>query len=198
MSLWKTITANLYGYRSSDTSFQPLRLDKATNSLQTIDYAHHEIHAGSHFFIADVVDLSINNVFDMLFTTPNTTAWIHFTFHLDAESETDWYVYEGAVETVGGSAVTPLNNNRNSATASGATVKTHTNTSLANANADTDVTAATLLEHGIMGAGRTGGNDEREDELILKQNTIYCFRAVATAAGYVDFVAQWYEHTDIA
>ena len=198
MSLWKTITANLHGYRSSDTSFQPLRLDKATNSLQTIDYSHHEIHAGSHFFIADVVDLSVNNVYDMVFTTPDTAKWIHFTFEVDAEAETEWYIYEGAVETSAGAAVTAYNNNRNSATATGAVIKAQTNTSLVNANADTDVSGATALEHGIIGAGKSGGNDKRENELTLKQNTKYCFRAIATAAGYIDFVAQWYEHTDIA
>lgn len=198
MSIWKEVKAQLQGFRSSDSTYQPLRLDKATNSLQTIDYSHHEIHAGSHFFISDVVDLSINNVFDMLFTTPDTAQWIHFTFTLSSEAETDWYIYEGAVETVEGTAVTPRNNNRNSATASAAVVHTHTNTSLANANSDTDVTGATLLAHGIMGAGKTGGSENRESELILDQNKVYCFRAIATAAGYVDFVAQWYEHTDIA
>ena len=198
MSIWKEIKAQLYGYRSSDTSFQPLRLDKATNSLQTIDYSHHEIHAGSHFFIADVVDLSINNVYDMVLTTPDTTQYIHFTFTIASEAETEWYIYEGAVETSAGAAVTPLNNNRNSATASTAVVKAQTNASLANANADTDVTTATQLMHGIMGAGKTGGAESRESELILDRNAKYCFRAVANTAGYVDFVAQCYEHTDIA
>lgn len=198
MSIWKEIKAQLYGYRSSDSTFQPARLDKSTNSLQTIDYSHHEIHAGSHFFISDVVDLSINNVFDMILTTPDTTQWVHFTFTLSVEAETDWYIYEGAVETVAGTAVTPINNNRNSATASIAVIKSHTNTSLANANSDTDVTGATMLVHGILGAGKTGGSENRESELILDQNRKYCFRAIATAAGYVAFVAQWYEHTDIA
>jgi hypothetical protein len=188
----------ILGYRSSDATYQPLRLDRATNSIQIIDYSHHEIHAGSHFLIADVVDLAINNVYDMVFVTPNTTKWIHFTFKLDAESETEWFIYEGAVETVPGAAVTPYNNNRNSATASVATVRAQTNTSLVNANADTNVTAAIALEHGIMGAGKSGGNESRDNEIILKQNTKYCFRAIATAAGYLDFIAQWYEHTDIA
>jgi hypothetical protein len=69
---------------------------------------------------------------------------------------------------------------------------------LAGADTDTDVTTATLLKSGIAGAGKSGGSDERESELILKQGATYCLRAIATAAGFVDFNMDWYEHTDIA
>ena len=34
------------------------------------------------------------------------------------------------------------------------------------------------------------------NEMILKQNTLYCLRAVATAASDVNFNMQWYEHVD--
>lgn len=43
------------GFRSSDSTAQPLRLDKATNTLQIIDYAHHEVHSGSSFVVCDTV-----------------------------------------------------------------------------------------------------------------------------------------------
>ena len=190
---------NIRGFRSSDSTWQNLRLDKATNSIQTVDYEHHEIHAGSHFIVADVVDLAINEVYDLQLTTPNTTKWSHLTFEVDAESETAWYIYEGATISTAGTGITPINNNRNSATTSGNTLAGILNTSLVNANADTAVAGATLLERGIIGTGKgSGGSDARNRELILKQNTIYCFRAVANAAGYIDFVMSWYEHTDIA
>lgn len=193
-------TSNIYGHRSSDGTFQPLRLDKSTNSIQTIDYAHHEIHAGSHFFVSGVQDLAINEVLDFTWVMPDTTKWTHWLWTLDTESETAWYVYEDAVITNAlANAVIPLNSNRNSATASGTTMKYEVQANLAGANADTDVTGATLLKSGISGSGKgTGGTESREGELILKQDTIYCLRAVATAAGYIAFDMQFYEHTDIA
>jgi len=187
----------LRGWRSSDSTSQPLRLDKATNSIQTIDYQHHEIHGGSNFIIADVQDLAVNNVYDMQFTTPNTTKWSHFTFKLDCESETEWYIYEGATVNVAGTALTPVNSNRNSLTASVNTIAGITNTSVVNADADTATAGATALEHGIIGGGKTGGFDHRENELILKQNTTYCMRAIANTAGYIDFYCSWYEHTNL-
>lgn len=170
--------------------------DASTHTAQTISYEHHEIHAGSHYFIEDVADIAINAVFDIQWTTPDTAQWAHFIFVLQCESETEWYIYEGATINTPGTAITPINNNRNSTNTSNATIASIANTSVANANADTATAAATEIAHGIIGAGRNGGVDSRAREIILKQNTIYCFRAVANAAGYTNFLMEWYEHTD--
>ena len=170
-------------------------IDSVTETLQTIGYEHHEIHAGSHFFVQSSVDLPINNVFDMQFTTPSTTKWAHFTFQLDCESETNWYIYEGATISQAGTGVTPINNNRNSSTASVNTVATITNASVVDANTDTPTAEATVIASGIIGSGKSGGDIERHREIILESGTIYCFRAVATVAGYISFNSQWYEHT---
>lgn len=187
--------AGIYA-RISDSLVKPVALDAATHALEIIDYNHHEIHAGSHYFIQDVEDLPINNVFDMQWTTPDTTKWSHFTFTLATEGETSWYIYEGATISTAGTAITPRNNNRNVADNSTQVIAGILNTSLANANADTAVGAATELAHGILGAGKTGGAEDRSLEIILKQNTIYCMRAIATAAGFVNFRVEWYEHTN--
>lgn len=170
-------------------------IDRSTNTLQFITYEHHEIHAGSHFFIEDVGELAINNVYDIQFTTPDSTIWSHLTFKLDCESETEWFIYEGATINTAGTSVTPINNNRNSTKTSVNTVAMINNGSLTDANADTDVSGATLLGKGIVSSGKSNlGNDTRDNEIILKQNTTYCLRAVATAAGYIDFLLSWYEH----
>lgn len=172
--------------------------DLSSKSNIGISYEHYEIHNGSHFFLYGAEDLSINQVMDFTIQTPNTTKWLHWTWEIDTQSETNWYVYENAIVTNALSeALTPFNNNRNSAKTSGATVKYEVQASLAAANADTNVTSpAILIESGISGSGRTAGDDARNHELILKQNTIYCLRAVATAAGFLDFAMQWYEHTN--
>jgi hypothetical protein len=146
-----------------------------------------------------VQDLSINNVLDFTWLMPDTTQWIHWLWKIDTESETAWYIYETAVATNPlANTITPLNSNRNSGTTSGTTMKNEVQANLAAANADTNVTGATLLDSGISGSGKSAGSASREDEIVLKQNTLYCLRAVATAAGFINFRMNWYEHTNIA
>lgn len=171
-------------------------VDSSTNTLQIIEYEHHEIHGGSHYFIDDFVDLSINNVSDIQITTPNTTKWLHFTFKIDSESETLWELYENVTINTAGTTLNPMNNNRNSSNTSGATFAQITNGSTALANADTAVAGATLLRRGEIGAGKDSGNESRAREIILKQNTSYTLRLTAVTAGYVDYSFNWYEHTD--
>jgi hypothetical protein len=177
--------------------YDEVRMDAATHSLQTVAYEHHEIHAGSHYFVVGYQDLAINNVLDFTWLMPDTTRWTHWTWDIDTESETLWQVYEGAVATNPlANPVTPLNSNRNSLNTSGTTMRFELHANLAAANADTNVGGAVLLESGISGSGRqTAGNAERGHEIILAQNTLYCLRATATAAGYINFNMQWYEHT---
>ena len=171
-------------------------IDRVTYALTVIPYEHKEIHGGSHYFIEDVADIPINNVFDVQWTTPDTTKWDHFTFELNCESETEWFIYEGATINLAGTAISPVNNNRNSTNTSGATVASIANADVDDANTDTPTAAATEIAHGIIGAGRNGGVVSRDREIILKQNTVYCFRAIANAAGYVNFYIGWYEHTN--
>ena len=56
MSFWKTIAGLI-----SNTEARTLRADAATHTLQTIDHAHHEIHAGSHFYVAGTADINNND-----------------------------------------------------------------------------------------------------------------------------------------
>jgi hypothetical protein len=184
------VTNSILFGRVSDSLFLPLKVDPSTQSLQVIDYDHHEIHAGSHYFVHGYQDLSINNVLDMTFVTPNTTKWIHWTWSIDTEDETLWQVYEGATITNPlANTFTPLNNNRNSANTSAVAVKYEVQSNLAAANADTAVGGATLIGTGIAGSkvAKVGGSADRSSEIIMKQNTIYCLRATATAAAYINF-----------
>lgn len=194
------VTASVLFGRVSDTKFLPLKLDPSTQSIQIIDYEHHEIHSGSHYFVVGVQDLSVNQVLDFTWLMPNTTTWIHWTFEIDTEDETSWYVYENAVATNPlDNAVTPLNSNRNSLSTSATTMKYEIQTNLTAANADTSVATATLLMSGQSGSKTSSnaiGAASRSNEIIMKQNTLYCLRAVATAAGYINFKMEWYEHAD--
>ena len=191
---------NMKAYRSSDTSYQPVRLDKATNTLQTIEYEHHEIHAGSHYFVHGTLDIpALGDVLDFTWLMPDNTKWIHWTWSIETSKGVTWYVYEDAIATNPlANTVTPLNSDRNSGNSSGTTMKYEIQADLAAANADTNVTGATLLESGVIGDNRTAGDNKRENELVLKQGKLYVMRAVATAASTINFKMNWYEHTNIA
>jgi len=178
-------------------SYFGINKDSNTNANTAIEYEHYEIHEGDSYGYTEVKDQTVNHVYDIQITTPNTTKWIHLTFDFVVESETDWYFYENPVIVLAGTAVTPLNRDRNSSNSSGLTVKVITNTSTSNANDDTTVSGATTIQHGISGDKKTGSDMHGRHEFILKQNEDYCLRFIATVAGYVSFHLDWYEHENI-
>jgi len=159
----------------NNTAFKVARLDASTHAWQVIKNEHHEIHGGSHYLIENVQDLSMNNVFDMQFVTPNSNKWTHFTFILSSESELEWMIYEDATILVTGSAITAFNSHRNVAKVTGNLIYGHVNANLAAANADTDVSGALELSHGILGAGKDAGLVDRSKELVLKKNDYLLF-----------------------
>ena len=185
-------------WNSRTQTFHYAPADGITTALTVIEYPHHEIHAESHFFVRSYQDLTINQVLDFTWQIPNNTKWPHWTWEIETESETLWQVYENVVATNALTGViTPFNNHRNSSNTSGTSMRYEVQASLEAANGDTNVTTATLLESGISGAGKNAGNTDREDEIIMRQNTLYCLRATATAAGFINFKMNWYEHTNV-
>ena len=186
--------ASLQGFNG--TSMQLARLDKSTNSIQTIEYEHHEIHAGSHYEITQNENISVNNVYDIQITTPDTTKWSHLILKISCESETQVFLYENVTIDTAGTTIPAYNNNRNSGNVTGMTIKGISNASVALANVDTPVAGATEIKHYVVGAGKDAGEASRSNEIILKQNEDYCIRFVANSAGYVNFDLEWYEHTD--
>ncbi len=178
-----------------DADGNVLTIDEATGSIVQIDWDHHQIHEGSHFVYSEMVTLPMNNVLDIQITTPNTTEWAHITAEFEVEAETEWWVYENVTINVPGAAGDEFNLNRNSAQANTTQLAIITNANIANANADTAVAGATMLFHGIAGAGKkVGGQSGQRQELILEQNQDYTIRFEATAAGYIVFQIRWYEH----
>jgi hypothetical protein len=113
---------------------------------------------------------------DFVVTTPNTTTHAH--------------MYEGVTGITGGTALTPRNNNRNSADSSVLTVKVNPS-----------VTAGTVVVDGykfganLSGQNRMGGSGGRTSEIILKQNTSYLWRIVSSSAdNIISYIGDWYEH----
>lgn len=165
-------------------------IDSSTNTLQIIDYEHHEIHSGSHYNYCDYSanSLASGAIIEFLMTTPNTTEWTHLAFEVYSATGCTIELFEGASGIVGGTTITPRNNNRNSSNTSNVSL-IRDPTSIASDG----VRAAGFL----AGAGRSSGFADRSKENILKQNTTYLVRITSTAAqNRISWCAEWYEHTD--
>lgn len=186
----RVYTNGLMVGKTGDTTFQTPRIDTATHSLQTIDYAHHEVHAGSSFYYHDVIALGNGATQYYLITTPNTTAWAHFGCEIiygDAAGITE--IFE-AGDRVGTTAQTVFNRDRNSLTA--ATVTVHKDISAGTGD-------GTKIFYKRVGTGKTdGGAIGTAEERILKQNTKYLLKLTNTSTGTnnTTVILRWYEHTN--
>ena len=166
-------------------------IDASTETLQTIEYEHHQIHAGSHFYICSFETLADNASVDFAVTTPNTTKWAHMTFEIEGTSQTEFYVYEGSA-VAGGSATTPMNNDRNSAKTSDLTISK-------NPAVTTLGTMIFSQSKGFAGTTPSRASAEgivsRDREIILKQNTTYIFRITSRQAdNIISYCGEWYEN----
>ena len=174
----------------SDTVAVPVRVDASTHSLQTISYEHHEIHSGSHYEVRINKDVANGGDYNLAFTTPDTTKWIHMIFGIDVEVEANVALYEAITSFGSGTPVTPYNNNRNSVNTSG----------LVDMESDTTAVAGTptQLVQMVLGSGKTAGGGARgSSEFVLKQNTTYLLEIdnQAAASNEVNIFLNWYEHT---
>ena len=165
-------------------------IDKSTQATETIDYAHHEIHSGDHYYVEGHATMSSDGVLKVALVTPNTAKWSHLSWLISSNGILTAEFYEDAEGVSGGSDVAIRNNNRNSANTSGITLTTGVTTT-------GDGTLISQAKWGGTGfKSVTGGSGSRTDELILKQDTTYLrVFTSATADQIVSFKAMWYEHT---
>lgn len=163
-----------------------------TGAVKSISYPHHEVHSGSHYFVKGYTTLDSGNDIDFCVVTPDTTKWAHMTFSIASTAQTTIEIYEDVTFSDAGAAVTAYNNNRNSANTTGLTI----------ASERTIEASGTMISQTKFGTGTNPskiapGQTEREDEIILKQNTGYVFRFISgTDGNIIDYRASWYEHTD--
>ncbi len=169
-------------------------VDSSTETLQLIDYAHHEIHSGDHYYIEGFVELDNTDTFNVKLVTPDNTKWAHFTWEITSTGVlTTTFDEDATGGMTGGSNVTPVNNNRNSGNTSGMTITS-------GVTACTGYT--TRISNQKFGASSTpskatGGDSSRENEIILKQDTVYCRSFTSGSNGnIVNFKANWYEHVN--
>jgi len=201
------------GFRSSDSTAQPLRLDKATNTIQVIEYEHHEIHAGSAFAChwSQTSPTAVGEMTMIAFNTPNTTKWIHMLATFSSTAAATAAIYEVAdLDVDEGTDLAIYNHDRNSSTASVvSTIETTPEAGKATSYTVAQAAGATLSTAtpiylrnlGAAAAGAdTGGESRSNNEFILKQGTQYAFVIANTTAddNTHNIVLNWYEHTNIA
>ena len=187
MSLWKLLNAR-YGSGAGETD--EVRMDASTNSLQTIEYEHHEIHSGSSFTTSYVADIGNGANLDLLIETPAGTKYAHFVYEVDVEAEAALLIYE-AVTATAGDAVVAYNRNRVGTPTAATVVVTSTPTSITE--------GTTIIRSKHMGSGKTvGGGDRGSHEFVLKPSTKYLFRLTNATTGnnFMSVEFDWYEHTD--
>jgi len=189
MANWKTVQGR-YGAGNGDVD--DIALDASTNQPIVMATEHHEIHEGDHYYIQGYLELADEATYYVKLVTPNTTTWAHFIFDIKSTGICTTTFDEGATGGMAdGSAVTPINNNRNS---------TNTSAMVLTGGVTANTGYALRLENDKWGANgfkeSIGGGSGRSDELILKQNTVYCRGFISGADNnIIQFKASWYEHS---
>lgn len=169
-----------------DREYEKFDKSKSVSILQS---AHRKIHDGFHFFISGFTTLNADGTLIFSATTPNTTKWAHTIWFIQSTTTLTVEVYEEATVT-GGSSVTALNSNRNSTNTSNLTILKDPTISVAG----TKIASTKFGTAGTNKVPAIGGNFERENEIILKQNTTYVWKITSNAdSNIIDYIAEWYE-----
>jgi len=182
-------------------------VDSSTGALNVIDYAHHEIHGGSHYTVTHgVADLGAattpNDAITLTFTTADTASWPHMVILFNSVGGALCRLREGG--STGASptgAITCKNNNRNSSKTSGV-LDIAAAAGQMSYDAGLDTGGTLLVDEYIAGAttnqnkGGGGAEGGARYEWILKQNTRYQISIFSTATAAASIVLHWYEHSN--
>ena len=190
VSAWTSGNITVHGFGTSQAAEHDVSgVDAVTFARTTIDYPHHEIHGGDHYYMEGFTTLALNAHLYVKLVTPNTAKWSHFLWEIQSSGILTTYLYEGVSGGMaGGTGVTPLNNDRNSTNASGLTITSGVAVA-------TDL--GTTVSSAKWGTRQTGSSQKRDDEIILKQNKTYLRDFLSGEnSNVVSFKASWYEHTN--
>ncbi len=70
--------------------------DASTEAMEVIQYEHHEIHSGSHYYLEGHATLGNAGVLRVKLVTPNTDKWSHFVWEISSSGILSTDFYEGA------------------------------------------------------------------------------------------------------
>lgn len=185
-----------------------LTTDDNTNSLQIVDYEHHEIHSGSNFRVQhnqdDIPSTSSGGELVIAFFVPDQTKEPHMIWEYAHQGDMTMKLLEGVTfNASAGTDRAPKNSNRNSTNtsilqgkATGSLVSDFV--TVGENSADSIYTGGTVIslkrDYSARNVSTSGG---RRQEVILKTNTNYAFvldnNETSTQGGQIRI--EWYEHT---
>lgn len=187
---WTAKTENRSGYTclTKEVYVSNIENDVYNGAVVTIDTEHFHIHAGEHFFVQSVVDLTSNSAID--FITKTTTSPTHIIFAINqttgaVKSE----IWEG-VTFSGGTQIVAINNNRLSSIIS---------PTLHYGGVSSTIGSALKYSTQYIGSGTNpsqsqGGSKRESYEVILKPNTNYLLRLtnLTNSVNNISFEVSYY------
>lgn len=164
-------------------------------SVETIDFAHHEIHEGNSFKATVSGTIATSANVNISFTTGDN--YLHVKALANATGAATYAILEAPTITAGtGTNVLIYNRNRNSSKTS--QIKSMAATPVVNYfTRNATITAdGTNIYSELIGSGKNKqSGDSRSDlEWILKPSTTYSYRILSQANGNViNLILVWYE-----
>jgi hypothetical protein len=98
----KVSQSNMFAYDNYDGEFNQLRLDSSTSSIQVVDYAHHEVHSGSHYYVQGFRNMGLAEVFRIRLQTPASPKEVHFLYSIKSTKALVTTFDEGATGGMAG------------------------------------------------------------------------------------------------
>jgi hypothetical protein len=170
-------------------------VDQNTLASVDIDYNHHEIHEGDHFYYSNYITLANVAVGNYVLEVGEKA--VHFVFAVSSDiAGFTVETYEGITASADGTVIEIFNNNRTLA-------EDMPSSSVLRYNPVTigSITGLKKLRNAKVGVGgtpssRVAGSLQRSDEVILKKNTKYLLRItnLSTSNNDINIGMSWYEH----
>lgn len=169
-------------------------VDKITNGLITMTSDHSYIHQGIKFSGFIKATILSGSTAVISFKTPSSK-YIHYRpANINSSADKlDIEIFENAIINVAGTLVTAFNRNRLSTNLS--TVEIRTGTTFTNNGNKLDAFSVWLPGSTGVGQSRSGATTTEENEIILKQDTVYRVLVTngSTSSNVVSFNFNWYE-----
>ncbi len=176
----------------SDNDVRPIRIDRSTHTMQTIEYEHHEIHSGNLFAVEEGIQLS-NASRVYLIRPPALPLECHFSFWVVGAQDTSYaFVRNSGYDP--GNVVTPYNLNELSTN----TPQTQINIAASGAGAPTTIASGQFGIPAVAGGrGGDGGQGGARIERILNPALKYALTVTALSANANNITVYmfFYEHT---
>lgn len=153
-----------------------------SESLVTLDIAHHRVHDGSYFTYSKRQNIGAGASYDILFTAPPAKT-AHLFIKIAGDAKGYWTLFE-APTTSAGTTATPFSRNRVITGTPDSTVIT----------TPTVTDTGTQIDINVFGSGeKSGGESRNEDEFVLNAGTKYLLRINAVNVLDTGIKLNWYE-----